>query len=146
MSIICEDCAGDGLHHFDEEVFELSTDEPCETCGGSGVNESAGKPVTQACVFKNTNTEVDMPIYMGELLDDFEELPIRFHATYVPAEIGSRDGPGGPPLEPSFPAGWELECFYMSVWGEWYEIDPEHEHSGPYKTLEDAINEYQGDN
>jgi len=124
MSIFCEACCGDGLNHPNNDVFEIYQDEPCHECGGEGV--FAGDPVKDA-KFLNKYRSEWMAVYVGEGIDDFVEYEVAWSGGYIPAEYGAREHGTGVQLEPDYPAGWELDDFYIRVNGNWYPVDPEDE-------------------
>ena len=124
MSIICESCCGDGLLH-DPEEFEIFHDDPCPGCMGLGVSEDAGDPVDMIKYLANKRYEsAHIDFYMGEGVDDYEELPIRFKADYIPAEYGSREAGTGLQLEPDYPADHELSDFHVEINGQWFYFEP----------------------
>ncbi len=140
MSIICEDCGGDGLHHDNPDVFESFQDDVCPQCQGTGVTEEAGNPIQADKVWKATNTETDIEFYIGELADKFQEFPVRFQATYEPADHGEWEG--GLQISPSHPAGYEVDDYYVLINKEWYSFNAEEESAGLFKTVGDFAENY----
>lgn len=116
---ICEDCCGDGLHHSNPDVFEVVEDDPCPTCAGSGVTEEAGNEIdikkrigNKACYY-----EADIDFYMGEGVDDIQELPVWFYARWS-------EGFPETQTDPYEPAGYEIEDCYFCLNDSWYQFEP----------------------
>jgi len=143
MSILCQSCCGDGLHHTNPDVFEISVDDPCPECQGLGVSEEAGDPVDMikylASPKRKHYESTELDFYMGEGLDKFQKLPVRYRATYLPAEHGAREAGSGIQLEPDHPASYEVEDFHVEVNGEWYYFEPND------KQIEQATKHARGD-